>query len=155
MDKFKWILKESHYDDKETQFLLDGFTNDFDIGYCGKRARQSRSKNIPFTVGNNLVLWDKIMNEVKEGRYAGPFDEIPYKNFIQSPIGLVPKAGNKTRLIFHLSYEFKDVSRYLIISRVVVELNLWTHRQSMKTLHGCNFNYHLFRIEAFIQKKKP
>ena len=25
---------------------------------------------------------------------------------MQSPIGLVPKAGNKTRLIFHLSYDF-------------------------------------------------
>ena len=48
------------------------------------------------------------MKEVKEGRYAGPFDKVPYENFIQSPIGLVPKAGNKTRLIFHLSFEFKD-----------------------------------------------
>ena len=47
------------------------------------------------------------------------------------------------------------MSRYLIISRVVVELNLWTHRRSMKTLRGCNFNYHLFRIEAFIQRKNP
>ena len=28
--------------------------------------------------------------------------------FIQSPIGLVPKAGGKTRLIFHLSYDFKN-----------------------------------------------
>ena len=32
-----------------------------------------------------------------------------------------------------------DLSRYLIIRRVVVELSLWTHRRSMKTLHGCNF----------------
>ena len=47
------------------------------------------------------------MKEVKAGRYAGPFDEVPYDNFIQSPIGLVPKAGGKTRLIFHLSFEFK------------------------------------------------
>ena len=27
---------------------------------------------------------------------------------MQSPIGLVPKAGGKTRLIFHLSYQFHD-----------------------------------------------
>ena len=32
-----------------------------------------------------------------------------------------------------------NMSRYLIISWVVVELNLWTHRRSMKTLRGCNF----------------
>ena len=45
------------------------------------------------------------MKEVKENRYAGPFEEIPFDHYIQSPIGLVPKDGGKdTRLIFHLSY---------------------------------------------------
>ena len=45
------------------------------------------------------------MKEVKENRYAGPFEHIPFDNYIQSPIGLVPKNGGKdTRLIFHLSY---------------------------------------------------
>ena len=48
------------------------------------------------------------MKEVELGRYAGPFEEIPFKNVIQSPIGLVPKAGGKMRLIFHLSYEFDN-----------------------------------------------
>ena len=48
------------------------------------------------------------MKEVKVGKYAGPLEDIPYKNFIQSPIGLVPKAGNKTQLIFPLAYEFVD-----------------------------------------------
>ena len=47
------------------------------------------------------------------------------------------------------------MSRYLLISWVVVELNLWTRRRSMKTLRGATLNYHLFRIEAFIQRKKP
>ena len=46
------------------------------------------------------------MKEVQAQRVAGPFNEIPYKNYIQSPIGLVPKAGGKTRLIFCLSYTF-------------------------------------------------
>ena len=35
---------------------------------------------------------------------------MPFDNFIQSPIGLVPKAGNKTRLIFHLSFKFGERS---------------------------------------------
>ena len=47
------------------------------------------------------------MKEVGLGRYAGLFKEVPYPNYIQSPIGLVPKdGGKKTRLIFHLSYDF-------------------------------------------------
>ena len=40
-------------------------------------------------------------------KWPGPFDQIPFDKFIQSPIGLVPKAGGQTRLIFHLSYNFK------------------------------------------------
>ena len=59
-------------------------------------------------VGNETEMWNKIMKDVSAKRVAGPFDKIPFTNFIQSPIGLVPKAGNKTRLIFHLSFNFED-----------------------------------------------
>ena len=101
-------MEQTNYDRTETEFLLDGFTNGFDIGYRGVENRQSTSKNIPFTVGDKVELWNKIMKEVEAGRYAGPFDGIPFQNYIQSPVGLVPKAGHKTRLIFHLSYRFSD-----------------------------------------------
>ena len=95
---------------KEIDFLNRGFSTGFDIGYEGPKFCQSTAKNMPFTVGNETVLWNKLMKEVKLKRVAGPFDEIPFENFIQSPIGLVPKAGgdrHETRLIFHLSYDFK------------------------------------------------
>ena len=55
-------------------------------------------------VGDKIELWNKVMKEVQLGRYAGPYEEPPFESYIQSPIGLVPKDGNKTRLIFHLSY---------------------------------------------------
>ena len=48
------------------------------------------------------------MKEVEAKRYAGPFEEIPFEYYVQSPIGLVPKANNQTTLIFHLSYDFKN-----------------------------------------------
>ena len=45
------------------------------------------------------------MKGVKAERYACPFEKIPFENYIQSPIGLVPKDGGKdARLMFHLSY---------------------------------------------------
>ena len=45
------------------------------------------------------------MKEVNLKRFAGPYEEIPFKYYIQSPVGLVPKdGGRETRLIFHLSY---------------------------------------------------
>ena len=46
------------------------------------------------------------MAEVHVSRVARPFLNIPYDSYIQSPIGLVPKDEKKTRLIFHLSYDF-------------------------------------------------
>ena len=68
--------------------------------------RKDRSNNIPFSIGSEIEMWKKLMKEVKLNRYAGPFNEIPYEYFIQSPIGPVRKENNQTRLIFHLSYDF-------------------------------------------------
>ena len=56
------------------------------------------------------------MKEVNLKRFAGPFDEIPFKHFVQSPIGLVPKAGDQMRLIFHLSYDFGNDDRHKSIN---------------------------------------
>ena len=105
--KLEQLLIETNYNKEETQFLVEGFRSGFDIGYRGPEDRKDMSENIPITVGSEVQLWNKVMHEVQLGRYAGPFEKPPFDNFIQSPIGLVPKAGNKTRLIFHLSYDFK------------------------------------------------
>ena len=106
---FEKLLVQSNYDPEETQFMIQGFRQGFNIQYNEPKNRQSRSKNIPFTVGNKVELWNKLMKEVQNKRVAGPYKQVPFDNFIQSPIGLVPKAGGfQTRLIFHLSYEFPN-----------------------------------------------
>ena len=54
-------------------------------------------------------MGENDQGDCKKKRFAGPFKEIPFNKFIQSPVGLVPKDGGKqTRLIFHLSYDFKE-----------------------------------------------
>ena len=105
-DILEKLLIESEYDKKETAFLIDGFKNGFSLGYDGDRQVKLTSPNLKFReVGSPTELWNKVMKEVKEGRYAGPFEKIPFEHYIQSPIGLVPKdKGKNTRLIFHLSY---------------------------------------------------
>ena len=117
------LLKQTNYNPIETEFLVNGFTKGFDIGYKGPVIRQSKASNIPLRVGNEVELWNKIIKEVKLGHVAGSFDQIPFENYIQSPIGLVPKSGNtgKTRLIFHLSYNFGE-------SEAEMSLNHWTPR---------------------------
>ena len=99
------LLKQTNYSETKTQYLVSSFKNGFDLGYEGDRDVNLTAPNLKFTIGDRTQLWNKVMKEVKELRYAGPFAHIPFKNFIQSPIGLVPKDGGRaTRLIFHLSY---------------------------------------------------
>ena len=103
------LLMESNYNPGKTKYLVNGFKNGFDLGYRGNENVKMTSKNLKFTIGNQTILWNKVMKEVQENRYAGPFENIPYDCYIQSPIGLVPKDnGQKTRLIFHLSHPRND-----------------------------------------------
>ena len=105
VDVYEEMLNGARYDRRKTEYLVQGFRNGFSLEYRGPTNIQKKSKNLLLRVGDKFELWNKVMNEVKAERYAGPYEEIPFKNFIQSPIGLVPKdKGKKTRLIFHLSY---------------------------------------------------
>ena len=83
-------------------------------------------------------MWEKVMKEVKLNRYAGPFtrEQIPYDHYVQSPIGLVPKSGNKTRLIFHLSYDFPN-GRRLINHPTLKELTSVHYRDLDHAIRTC------------------
>ena len=104
-DILEELLIQSQYNPTKRNFIVKGFREGFSIKYRGRKNLQQRSNNLRFNVGNELQLWNKVMKEVKLKRFAGPYDTPPFGNFIQSPIGLVPKDnGVDTRLIFHLSH---------------------------------------------------
>ena len=86
--------------------MVTGFRNGFDLCYEGPLVKVRREvPNLKLYVGSQIELWNKIMLEVKAGRYVGPFQDSPFDYYVQSPVGLVPKdKDKKTRLIFHLSY---------------------------------------------------
>ena len=110
-ERLQQLLIETGYDQKKTDDIVRGFKDGFDLGYRGDFNVTKTSPNLKLRVGNETILWNKVMKEVKEGRYAGPFDNIPFDSYIQSPIGLVQKDnGASTRLIFHLSYPRDGVS---------------------------------------------
>ena len=66
-------------------------------------------------------------------------EKIEDKSFFLDIIKQVQLPSVKVEIRTVEEIERMEVSRYLLISRDVVELNLWTHRRSMKTLRGCNF----------------
>ena len=122
VDKLEELLIQAQYDSEEIRYLCKSFREGFDLGYRGPTDRGDLSQNIPFHVWNSTVLWNKVMDEVELGHFAGPYENIleEFQNsFIQSPIRLVLKDSNKTQLIFHLSYRFKNGNE---------SVNFWTPR---------------------------
>ena len=49
--RFAELLTETGYDKDLTQYLIDGFTKGFDIGYHGPLNRKNVSDNIPIKRG--------------------------------------------------------------------------------------------------------
>ena len=133
VEALEHYLRLSQYDEEKSRYLVGRFKEGFDLGYQGPTKRQDTANNIPLKVGSKVELWNKIMKEVKEKRYAGSYKKIPYKNYIQSPVGLVPKDGGKeTRLIFHLSYDFKDTGQKSV--------NFHTDKEEC-SVHYCDIDY--------------
>ena len=88
------MLQKADYNDKEIKYLGNGFLEGFDLEYEGNWLWKDESANIPLKgIGTQEDLWSKMIKEVEARRFAGPFDKVPFQNFVQSPIGLVPKAG--------------------------------------------------------------
>jgi hypothetical protein len=82
------------YDGQLREFLLDGFRFGFKVGYTG----------IPLsTISPNLVSVNErpdiikkyIDEELAAGRILGPFVAPPFEIFQCSPVGLVPKKGQR------------------------------------------------------------
>lgn len=124
VSEYEKLLIQSNYDQAKAKRLIEGFTDGFDLGYRGPTDVQLEANNLRFRVGSKTELWNKIMLEVKEKRFAGGFRRPPYDNFIQSPLGLVPKDQNKTRMIFHLSFPEKQ------------SVNFHTPKELSKTIYN-------------------
>ena len=82
--EFQKLLKDMEYNKQKSKYLIDSLRNGFDLGYRGKTELQRRAPNWKLRVGNETILWNKVMKEVKLKRFAGPFKQVPYRNFIQS-----------------------------------------------------------------------
>ena len=93
-----------NYDEVLSKFLLDGFSLGFNMQYTGPRQERN-AKNLKSIDAHSHLVQEKNNKEVLSGRVAGPFSSKPLKNFIVSPIGIVPKkTPGEFRMIHHLSY---------------------------------------------------
>ena len=108
VDKYEQLLIESNYPREKRDYLISGFCEGFNLQYHRDKHVRRTANNLRLYVGYKTILWNKVMKEVREKRFAGP----PFEYYIQSPVGLVPKdSGSDTRLIFHLSHPRSDPSK--------------------------------------------
>lgn len=96
-----------NYESELANFLIQGFTFGFKIPYKGPRQFRL-SKNLSSIEGKEHILQQRIDQELKHQRIAGPFCKPPFPNIQISPLGLVPKKSpGEFRLIHHLSFPEK------------------------------------------------
>ena len=66
------LLKKTKYDPVKTEFLIRGFSEGFEIGYCGNENVKMTSPNLKLHVGTHVELWNKVMKEGQRIKVCRP-----------------------------------------------------------------------------------
>ena len=82
--------------------LLLGIVHGVDIGYVGPREHTD-TRNRLSACTHPEVIEAELHKEALAGRTHGPFQQRPLPNLRCSGLGVMPKKGNKWRMIQHLS----------------------------------------------------
>ena len=102
-------------DIQEANQLIRGFRFGLNIYYQGPECQRT-CQNLPSARSNPDIFRQKFMKEVNINRFIGPFPIPPMPHLQCSPMGLVPKKGNKGkfRMITNLSFPPGDsVNTYI------------------------------------------
>ena len=91
-----------HPDKGAVQFITDGLTHGFDIGYRGTYS-STRPRNLMSARNNAAAVSAAIRKELERGHTSGPFRGPPFLHTHCSPIGAVEKPDGSHRLILDLS----------------------------------------------------
>ena len=83
-------------------FLLNGFTQGFDIGYRGPITTGFR-RNLLSARTHHREVSAALAKEVSRGHIAGPFEASPFPVLHGSPLGAVEKHDTSYRIILDVS----------------------------------------------------
>ena len=72
-DCLRELLTQESYDAEKIDYLYTGFTQGFSLGYDSNPWVQKTSDNLKLRIGNLTEMWNRVMKEVKDKRYAGPY----------------------------------------------------------------------------------
>ena len=85
------LCLHDHPDQNLVNYILDGFSHGFDIGFTGSFSNQNtRPRNLPSARRNPSQVGEAIRKEINRGHMSGPFSGPPFKHTHCSPIGSAP-----------------------------------------------------------------
>ena len=94
----------SHPDRDTVLYIINGFTNGFDVGFRGHFTEpNTRPRNLLSARDNVFQVDEAIRKELTRGHTSGPFLLPPFGHTHCSPIGAAPKPDGSIRLIMDLS----------------------------------------------------
>ena len=102
----QFALELQHHPDRQlVNYVLDGISHGFRLGFSPSRKLKSAKNNKPSALQRAAVVDEYLAHEVSLGRVAGPFTSPPLPNLQVSSFGVIPKWGQqgKWRLIVDLS----------------------------------------------------
>lgn len=132
------MLKELLIGYHDADFIINGFTDGFKIGYQGIPVSTCPKNNDSITLLRKEAE-QKINTELSAGRIRGPFTSPPIKNFISSPLSIIEKKErNKFRLIHNLSYPYDGTSVNANIPRSASTVNFSSVGDAINMLKPLN-----------------
>ena len=91
-----------HPDPAFVDYVINGLSHGFDIGYRGPRRRTS-SPNLPSALSHPDFISTHLQAACLRQETAGPYPTPPFTDLHCSGLGAVPKKNGKLRPIHHLS----------------------------------------------------
>ena len=97
----------NHPDRDLIDYLVDSFTNSFDLGMNRCLDPRPPCKNSRAVQHKPAITQALVNEEIEKGHILKPFDISPLDNLIYSPLNIVPKGDtDKYRLIHDLAYPY-------------------------------------------------
>ena len=98
-----WYCKLLFCNDPRANWVLDGVANGFKVGFSGQLT--SANQNMYSACSHPGIVDDYLLNELKRGSIAWPFNALPNPSLHINRFGLIPKSEpNQWRMIIDLSF---------------------------------------------------
>lgn len=92
----QFALELQHHPDRQlVNYVLDGISNGFRVGFSPSHKLKSAKNNKPSALQHAAVVDEYLAREVSLGRVAGPFTSPLYPTYKLAASGLFQSGGSR------------------------------------------------------------